>query len=45
MTLTELFTTLGSLGLSLRRRDAQQIEVVGDATTLTPQLKVALAGP
>ncbi len=43
MTLSELFNALGSLGLSLRRADGDQIEVVGNATALTAEIKAALS--
>ena len=44
MLLTEMFDELATLGLSLRRKGANVIEVVGDVTVLTPELKTALGG-
>ena len=43
MTITELFRALSTAGLSIRRADGNQIEVVGDMAKLTPATKAALA--
>lgn len=42
MTLAELMTELGSRGLSLRRLEGDQVEVVGNASTLTDAIKTSL---
>ena len=43
MTIAELFRALSTAGLSIRRADGDQIEVVGDMAKLTPATKAALA--
>ncbi|MCP3996214.1 MAG: hypothetical protein GY722_14310, partial [bacterium] len=40
--MAELMTELGARGLQLRRLDGDQVEVVGNASTLTDAMKEAL---
>ena len=42
MTITELFTQLNTRGLSLKKRDGDLIELVGDGSKLTDSIKAAL---